>query len=139
MWGCCPAMPVVSISLPEPLLERIDEAVRRFGYTGRSELIREAVREFLQGLEEHPDHPVYALIVALTDTRASRQADQRVLEVVHEHQEIVRAFYHQFLGEGLCLNIALVRATVSEVRHVVSEVRRTRGVKRVWFAVLSEG
>jgi CopG family nickel-responsive transcriptional regulator len=133
-------MPVVSISLPEQLLERIDEAVRRFGYTGRSELIREAVREFLQTLSEgYEDKPVYALIVAVTDMRVSRQADQRVLEAIHEHQELVRAFHHQFLEEGLCLNIALVRATLNDLRYLLAEIRRTRGVRRAWFTILSEG
>nr|WP_048191679.1 hypothetical protein [Pyrolobus fumarii] len=61
-----------------------------------------------------------------------------MLEIIHEHQELVRAFYHQSLGDGLCLNIALIRALPSDLRYMLSEVRRTRGVKRVWFTLLTE-
>jgi len=46
-------MTVVSVSMPESLLERIDE---EHGYTGRSEIIREASRNLLGEFEEKMMH-----------------------------------------------------------------------------------
>ena len=41
-------MTVVSISMPDELLERIDEFADEHGYTGRSEVFREAGRNLLE-------------------------------------------------------------------------------------------
>ena len=45
-------MTVVSVSMPEELLERIDEFSEDHGYTGRSEVIREASRNLLGEFED---------------------------------------------------------------------------------------
>lgn len=37
-------MPVVSISMPESLLDRLDEFIEDHGYSGRSEAMREGAR-----------------------------------------------------------------------------------------------
>jgi CopG family nickel-responsive transcriptional regulator len=45
-------MGVVSISRPDELEERIDEFGEEHGYTGRSEVVREAVRNLLDEFED---------------------------------------------------------------------------------------
>ncbi len=137
VYGCWPAMPVVSISLPETLLEKIDSVVRRYGYTGRSELIRDAIREYLARLEVVNERElVNAVILVVTDHDVSQHVDQKVIEIVHEHQTLIKSFHHQFLDENTCLNIAVVRASIAEIQAMLKEIRRTRGVRRVWLTLL---
>ena len=45
-------MTVVSVSMPEELLERIDQFADDHGYTGQSELVREAARGLLGEFED---------------------------------------------------------------------------------------
>jgi transcriptional regulator, CopG family len=45
-------MSVVSVSMPEELLERIDQFADDHGYTGRSEVFREASRNLLEEFED---------------------------------------------------------------------------------------
>jgi len=45
-------MGIVSISRPDELEERIDEFGEEHGYTGRSEVVREAVRNLLDEFED---------------------------------------------------------------------------------------
>lgn len=40
-------MPIVSLTLPEELLERFDELVRSRGYYSRSEAFRDAIRSLI--------------------------------------------------------------------------------------------
>ena len=130
-------MPIISISLPERLLEAVDEAVRRYGFTGRSELVREALRQYLRGLvREKAGDTIYAVIVVQTDHRASRQADQKVVTVLHEYQESVLSFHHQFLDENRCINIAVVRMGSEQLRLLLRSLRGIRGVTGVWVALL---
>ena len=45
-------MSVVSVSMPEELLNRIDQFADDHGYTGRSEVLREASRKLLGEFED---------------------------------------------------------------------------------------
>jgi CopG family nickel-responsive transcriptional regulator len=45
-------MSVVSISMPEALLECIDEFADEHGYSGRSEVVREGTRTLLEEFQE---------------------------------------------------------------------------------------
>ena len=45
-------MTVVSVSMPEKLLNRIDQFADDHGYTGRSEVLREASRSLLGEFED---------------------------------------------------------------------------------------
>ncbi|MET1127776.1 MAG: ribbon-helix-helix protein, CopG family [Thermoproteota archaeon] len=125
----------MSISLPQSLLDRIDEYVRLLGFVGRSELVREAVRRFIEsiGVEEDPDRQLHWIIVTITEHSQGYSVDQKVIEVVHAHQTLVKAFYHQLLRDGVCANIAVVEASVKEASSLLRELRRLRGVLRTWF------
>ena len=130
-------MPIVSISLPERLLEAVDEAVRRYGFTGRSELVREALRQYLRGLiHEEASGPVYSVLVVQTDHTVSRQADQKVVTVLHEYQESVLSFHHQFLDENRCINIAVVKMAPEQLQSLLRSLRSIRGVTGVWVVPL---
>ena len=130
-------MPIVSISLPERLLEAVDEAVRRYGFTGRSELVREALRQYLRGLiREEAGGPVYSVLVVQTDHTVSRKADQKVVTVLHEYQESVLSFHHQFLDENRCINIAVVKMAPEQLQSLLRSLRSIRGVTGVWVVLL---
>ena len=47
-----------SFIVPENLAERINQIVNRYGYTSKSELIREALRVYIRGLEEEKEEAI---------------------------------------------------------------------------------
>ncbi|MCE4618919.1 MAG: CopG family ribbon-helix-helix protein [Desulfurococcales archaeon] len=129
-------MTVISISIPDKLLQAIDDILEDEGYTSRSEFMRSLIREYLEeraGTRE----AIASLIIVLTDHDESLKVDQKVIETIHKYQGIVRAFYHQIIEENLCLNIAIV-----DVLPVLSELlkalRRLRGVRRVWMIKITK-
>ncbi len=131
-------MPIVSISLPDRLLEKIDEYAMRYGYTGRSELIREAIREFLESkhwiLEEKK--PLKGILIVLTDHEQGHRVDEKVISIIHEYQSIISSFYHQILEDKWCLNIAVVESPWTSIRDMLGKLRKTRGVVKTWFIPL---
>ena len=62
-------MTVVSVSMPEELLERIDEFSDEHGYTGRSEVVRDAARDLLGEFEDArlEDRDLMAVVTVLFD------------------------------------------------------------------------
>ena len=128
-------MPIVSISIPDKLLEKIDEFTIRYGYTGRSELIREAIREFIESKQwvlEEKKH-IKGILVALTDHEQGHRVDEKVISIIHEYQSIITSFYHQILEGKWCLNIAVVESPWTSIRDMLAKLRKTRGVVKTWF------
>jgi len=131
-------MPIVSVSIPENLLEKIDIYMEKLGFVGRSEFVREALRRMIEQLEaagEGQGRKTW-IIVTVTHHDGGSTADRKVIEAFHSHQPLVRALYHQLLSNDRCMNIAVVEASALELKPLMSTVRRIRGVERVWFTPL---
>ena len=130
-------MPIISISLSENLLGLVDSLVKEYGYMGRSELIREALREFVE--QKHSERvyggsgEIYGILIALTNHELKPSVDEKVIETVHSFQPIIRSFYHQLLEGELCLNIVIIEALWGEIRSLLKLLRKIRGVEKIWF------
>jgi CopG family nickel-responsive transcriptional regulator len=62
-------MTVVSVSMSEELLERLDTFTEEHGYTGRSKVIREASRNLLNEFEDKQleDRELMGVVIVLFD------------------------------------------------------------------------
>lgn len=131
-------MPIVSLSLPEPLLEKVDYFIRRYGYTGRSEFVRDAIREYIASRfpEESLGGVIYGIIVALTNHEAKPSVDQKVIDTIHAHQTMIKSFYHQLLKDGWCLNIAIIESSWRDVQALLKSLRKIKGVDDLKFIPL---
>jgi len=129
--GVSDYMTIVSISLPEKLLSRIDDILESEGYTSRSEFIRSLLRSYIEEKTRHAK-PLANLIIVQTNHDEALKVDQRVVETIHKYQGIVKAFYHQILQDSLCLNIAVVDE-VPGIPELLRNLRRLRGVIQVWY------
>ncbi|ABM80076.1 CopG family ribbon-helix-helix protein [Hyperthermus butylicus] len=131
-------MAVISISLPNNLLDKVDEYIEKYGYTSRSELIREALREYLSQRfpQETFTGKIYAIVVILTNHEIKPSVDQKVINTIHSFQTIIKSFYHQLLEGSWCLNIAVVESTWNEIQALVKALRKIQGIDRIWFIPL---
>ena len=132
-------MTVVSISLPEELLRKLDSYMEIKGYASRSELIRELIREHLEA--EAPPDPrakVTSILVIVTDHEESLSVDERVVRLIHSYQPLIKALYHQHLTEKLCLNIAIVAGEAETISILSKGLRSIRGVRNVWVLNVME-
>jgi len=133
-------MAVVSISLPDSLLRRVYEVAASLGYTGRSEFFREAIRRLLDHLESMWGESYRLFVVTvLSDHRVYPASDRRVLEVIHEYQAAVKAFYHQLLGDGLCPNVAVIETSWPLLSRMLKDLRSVKGVLDIQFVGYSFG
>lgn len=120
-------MSVVSISAPQDLIHTVDDVAGREGYSGRSELVRAALREFLQTLEDESrqEGTRSATITLAYD----EDATDRVARVKHEFADITTSMLHSHTDDG-CLEVLIVQGNGDAVRRLANGLRGIRSVDR---------
>ena len=123
-------MPIVSLSVSEQVLRKFDEAVKRRGYSTRSEAFREAMQEFVDTEEWRLPAGRNALIVAVIYDRDEPKVQLSVLR--HKFEEI-RTMLHTHLDEVNCLEVLIAEGVNNRLEEIVKSVRNIRGVKQIKF------
>lgn len=129
-------MPVISVSMPESLVEDIDEFAERHGYSGRSEAVREGTRRLLQELSEPElaDRDVACVVTTTFEHDSGAEAQLSTLR--HDYDGLVASNVHSHAG-GACLEVFVVEGHVDEVRSYVARLRSIDGVTSVEFTIVS--
>ena len=123
-------MPVVSISMPSSLVDRIDEVVEDHGYTGRSEAIREGARGLLEEFDDEQlaDEPLVCVVTAVFDHESGAEAE--LSKVRHAHEELVTTNIHSHAGNG-CVELSVLEGTAEDLGSFVARIRAVDGVATV--------
>ncbi len=123
-------MPIVSISMDDAILGRLDEVARRRNYRSRSEAVREALREFIDITEWGREGGQASLILAVIYEKDSPQAD---LAMLQHRFDAIRTMLHTHLNEDDCLQIIVAEGPTARLKEFIGQVRRVKGVKQIKF------
>ena len=106
-------MPVVSLSLPESMLKDMDELEKSFGFTGRSELVRAAVRSMLNENKERSglSGEANGLLVVTHD----QEQEEPVTQLKHRFEDIIRTHLHSKTSSSICVELFLVHGPAKKV------------------------
>ncbi|MFB6297142.1 MAG: CopG family ribbon-helix-helix protein [Salinirussus sp.] len=130
-------MSVVSVSMPEELLERIDQFAEDHGYTGRSEVIREASRNLLGEFEDEKleDRELMGVVTVVFDYETT-SVEERMMRLRHEHERIVVSNFHSHVGGRHCMELFILEGSLEEISTVVGKIRATKDTLTVDYSVL---
>jgi CopG family nickel-responsive transcriptional regulator len=130
-------MTVVSVSMPEELLERIDEFADGHGYTGRSEVIREAARNLLGEFEDIKleDRALIGVITVMFNYETT-DVEERMMQLRHEHEGLVSANIHSHVGSAHCMELFVLEGDLEEISQFVGMVRATKDTLSVDYSVM---
>ena len=130
-------MTVVSVSMPDTLLERLDEFAEEHGYTGRSEAVREASRNLLGEFEDRrlEDRDLLGVVTVLFNYETSN-VEQRMMQLRHEHESIVSSNVHSHVGDRYCMELFIVEGTLEEISTFVGKIRATQDTLSVDYSVI---
>ncbi|ELZ49054.1 CopG family transcripitonal regulator [Halorubrum californiense DSM 19288] len=83
-------MAVVSVLIPEDLLERIDQFADDHGYTGRSEVLREASRKLMGEFEDKKldGRELMGVVTVLFDYETTT-VEAKMIHLRHEYKDTV--------------------------------------------------
>ncbi len=107
-----------------------DATCERLGYRSRSEAVRDIVREMVESrrLAEQPDAPCVASFSFVYDHHV-RSLAQRLVEIGHDHHELVVSTTHVHLDHHTCLETMILKGKAVAVRGFADSIQAERGVR----------
>ncbi|MCE4619905.1 MAG: CopG family ribbon-helix-helix protein [Desulfurococcales archaeon] len=120
-------MVVISVSLPSSLVRKLNELASRLGYKSRSELVKDAVLEYLSSKGEISNAP-YSVIIVVSDHESEPKVDKRIIEVIHDYETEIVSYQHQMLEGGLCITTIITKGFPPHTAPLLRSLRSIRGV-----------
>jgi transcriptional regulator, CopG family len=130
-------MAVVSVSMPDGLLERIDQFADDHGYTGRSEVVRESARKLLGEFEDVrlEDRQLMAIVTVVFDFETT-SVEERMMHLRHQHEGLVATNFHSHVGEHRCMELFVLEGELTEISTFVGKIRATQDTLSVDYSVV---
>jgi CopG family nickel-responsive transcriptional regulator len=130
-------MTVVSVSMPEELLERIDTFANEHGYTGRSEVVREAARNLLGEFEDKrlEDRELMAVVTVIFDYETT-SVEERMMKLRHQYEGLVASNFHNHVGQHYCMELFVLEGRLEDISTFVGKIRATKDTLSVDYSVM---
>lgn len=128
----------VSVSLPQDLLRKFDEAIERVGYSDRSKAVRDAMQNLItesKWMCEKMGRGIGAVV--LVYDHDVKDLDEELTEIQHRHGHLTVSSMHVHLDKSSCLEIIAVNGNAWEVRDLAQELRTRKGVKHLKLAIVT--
>ena len=122
-------MEIISLSLDEETLEKIDEIQEEASFNGRSELIRTAIENLHQDVEDNQrlEGELNAVIVV----RHPHSKEQRIAHISHEYDDIVTTQLHSKLDGENCLEVFHTQGKAERVIRFYNELEGSKHTESV--------
>jgi CopG family nickel-responsive transcriptional regulator len=120
----------VTVTVDDELVDEIDQFMRLRGYQNRSEALRDLARAGLQQVHEESGErgDCVGALIYVYDHHV-RELAKRLADTHHDHHDLSIATMHAHLDHETCLEVALLRGSVADVRHLAAHVTAERGVR----------
>ncbi|MGO9172167.1 MAG: nickel-responsive transcriptional regulator NikR [Rhodomicrobium sp.] len=120
----------ITITIDNDLMAEIERFMQVRGYEARSEVFRDLMRAGLQRVYEEAGG-TGDCVAALTYVydHEMRGLSKRLCDSGHEHHDLVLTTLHVHLNHESCMEVAILRGKVAEVRHYAGHVIAERGVR----------
>ena len=127
-------MPIVSLSFPEQMIKEMDEIQVTGGFTGRSELVRAAIRLLLEDSKEKDTLSGKANAIILVTHDEIDEAP--ITKVKHEFDEIVKTHIHNKIGHTNCVELFVLDGDGKRISKMAKEFQREDKMKSVKLIVI---
>jgi CopG family nickel-responsive transcriptional regulator len=127
-----------SVSLPPPLVEKLDEALKSMRYESRSKAIHDAVQSFIaefEWMQKEGGRITGAVLVLYYLDRPG--LPEEITRVQHQFKRVISSTVHVHLDENKCLEIIAVEGNAQEIRSLSQILMAKKGIKQVKVAAMA--
>ena len=128
-------MTIISVSVPEKLLQRVETSIKEQGFANRSEIVRQALRTFI--MESRSLREIEGEIAASITIIYKRESTKgQISEIQHSFGNIISTFLHAHIDENHCLEVIVVKGEASSIRKLVEAFRTNEQINQIKISIL---
>jgi len=121
---------IISVSVPDELLVKLDNSIKKRGFASRSEILRQAIRAFME--EYRSLESITGEVTAtVTVIYAKAAKNERMLSIQHEYENVVLTFLHSHVDKDNCLEVMVVKGPIQNIRKLTDALKANRAVKQI--------
>jgi len=122
-------MSIISLSINDKLLEEMDRVMEESGYTGRSEIIRASIRNFISEIENN--HKLSGKLKAVLLVVLNKHAGSFITEIKHKFEKITSIQIHLNLNEKRCLELFVLDGNASEIKKLIKTLHSGKHITKI--------
>lgn len=125
-------MTVISVSLTNDLLDRLDQFVKELGYSSRSEALRLAIRDTLNdfNLSKMQRGEILSTVTIISESNET-STHLGLIDLRNGFDDIIFGNMHLHIEGGYCIEIFLVKGPSDRILVFVNKSKAIRGVIEV--------
>lgn len=129
-------MSIISLSLPNELLEELDTVLGEDRSANRSEVVRQAVRMYLTQYNElgKIKGNIIATITILYD---KAEENKELFRIQHEFDDMITAYLHSHLSDTDCLEVMVVKGSGQRLKCLIDGLKGNKPVKQIKVSIMS--
>ena len=128
-------MTIISVSVPEKLLERVESFSKEQGFSNRSEIIRQALRTYIS--ESKNINELSGEIAASITIIYEREATKGQISEIHQSfGDIISTFLHAHIDEDYCLEVIVVKGEAETIRKFVDAFRTNEQISQIKVSIM---
>jgi CopG family nickel-responsive transcriptional regulator len=122
---------VVSLSFPESMLKEMDEIQKSSGFTGRSELVRAAIRMLLEDSREKATAAgdMNGLLIVTHD----EEEEAPVTKLKHQFEDIITTHVHNKTKTTMCIEVFVVQGDAKKINAMTKSFQAEDKMKSSKF------
>jgi len=128
-------MTIISVSVPEQLLERLEDSIKEQGFANRSEIVRQALRSFLtenRNLQDLKGEVTASLTIIYERETPTRQ----VSEIHHNFGDIISTFLHAHIDENYCLEMIVIKGDAEHLKKLINAFKTNEQISQIKVSIL---
>lgn len=126
------------VSLEGDLLRKFDAYIGAEGYDNRSKAIADLIRKEFVAADFSKGVAVAGAVTIVYDHH-KREVVNKLLDMQHDHGDIIISAQHVHLDHDNCLEIIAVRGPGAKVKALADSLKSVKGVKHSTLSVTCAG
>ena len=124
-------MTVVSLSFPESMLKEMDDVQKNSGFTGRSELVRAAIRMLLEDYREKATAAgdMNGLLIVTHD----EDEEAPVTKLKHQYEDIITTHVHNKTKSSMCIELFVLQGDAKKINAMSKSFQAEDKMKSTKF------
>ncbi|MGQ4891506.1 MAG: CopG family ribbon-helix-helix protein [Candidatus Njordarchaeia archaeon] len=127
-------MAIITVSLPDRILNKLDKHKESGGYMSRSEIIRDALKQYFYKEDLKKAEKTLTVILIVSES-AKKSAEEKILTILHKNKDIITNFTHMHV-EGYCVETLTCLGETKRITDIVRKIRKLKGVISVREAMI---